>query len=108
MVGVVHSACRVDLSCLTLGRYNLDSIQWYILNLSLAHLVVCVVGLWIGSAITLCGSRFAYAMNGLLTIVYVMYVLSCFCIKACYKMTENETFKTSIFHACRIFMTHCA
>jgi hypothetical protein len=40
----------------------LGSTQGYSIDLSLAHLVICDVDLWIGSAITLLGSKSAYAM----------------------------------------------
>jgi len=47
--------------------------------------------MWLGSAIWF-GSRSAYAINGLLMLICIkMYVMSCFWIKACRKMTKYLT-----------------
>ena len=54
----------------------------------MAHMVMCVVNMWLGSAIWF-GSRSAYAISGLLMLIWVkMYVMSCFWIKAGRKMTK--------------------
>jgi hypothetical protein len=62
----------------------------YSLNLSLAHLGVCAVNMWLGYVVTLLGSRSAYAISGSLMLVYVMiYMMSYFWVKACRKMTKR-------------------
>lgn len=66
--------------------------QWYGLNLSLAHLVMCAMDLLVGSTTSLFTSRSAYVMNRFLTLIYVMmYVMSCFLINVCHKMTKHST-----------------
>jgi hypothetical protein len=46
--------------------------QEYRMNLTLAHLMMCLLNLLVGPLIILFGSEFAYLVNGSSIIVYVM------------------------------------